>query len=290
MTPCVEEWVSVRRPAASLALPLICDSPHSGTSYPADFGARLPMALLRQAEDTDVDALWSEAVNVGATLISARFPCSYIDPHRAIDDLDASLMDGAWPGTLAPGEKSSLGVGLVWSRLDAAHAIYDRRLSVEEVQQRISRCWRPYRQALAQAVADAAFNFGEVWHLNLHSAPGNACARPGLRSSQALADFVLSEGCGVTCEPEFIDVVERGLRSFGYRVARNDPYKGAAWLGEIGPPALQRHSLQIEIRRPLYMNEATRERGEHFEVLRWQLGQILRNVAQYVQFRLGPGL
>lgn len=280
------ETVSVQRPPSALELPLICDSPHSGTCYPPDFGAALPMAVLRQSEDTDVDVLWADAVNVGATLIAARFARCYIDPNRAIDDLDPQLLDGAWPHALAPGEKSRLGYGLVWSRVDVSHPIYDRRLSVAEVQRRIALCWHPYRAAVRHAVAQAAFKFGGVWHLNLHSMPGNAYARLGRPGDRPLADIVLGDRDGTSCEPEFVDVVERGLRSFGYRVARNDPCRGAALLSEIGQPFLNRHSLQIEIRRPLYMNEATRERNANFEVLQWQLGQTLRNLAQYVQFRM----
>ena len=39
--------------------PLFLDSPHSCTTYPADFrfAAGLPLPLLRQAEDTFVDQL-----------------------------------------------------------------------------------------------------------------------------------------------------------------------------------------------------------------------------------------
>jgi N-formylglutamate deformylase len=280
------EAVSIQWPEPQLALPLVCDSPHSGTDYPADFRAALPMALLRQAEDTHVAELWSSAVEVGATMIAARFPRSYIDPNRAVDDLDPALMDGDWPTALAPGEKSRLGFGLVWSKVDACHPIYGRRLSVAEVQQRIARCWQPYRHALAQEIECAARQFGSVWHLNLHSMPDNAYARLGIKAQRPLADFVLGDRDGSTCDPEFIDVVERSLRSFGYSVARNDPYRGTPVLLQTGQPALGRHSLQIEIRRPLYMDEATRERNALFHVLQWQLGHTMRNVAQYVHYRL----
>ena len=43
-------------------------------------------------------------------------------------------------------------------------------------------------------------------------------------------------------------------------MAHNDPYKGVELIGRIGQPKLQRHSLQIEIRRPVYMDEDTRSR------------------------------
>lgn len=279
--------VVVTRPQAGVRLPLVCDSPHSGTDYPADFGTALPMALLRRGEDTDIDALWAAAPTLGASLIAARFPRSYIDPNRALEDLDPDLLDAPWPGPLQPGEKSRLGYGLVWRKLDPTHHLYERRLSVAEVQQRIARCWQPYRDALQQEIAAATTQFGGVWHLNLHSMPDNAYARLGLDPARPLADFVLGDRDGTTCEPGLIDVVERSVRRFGYSVARNDPYKGVALLAEIGQPALNRHSLQIEIRRPLYMDEATRARNAGFEPLREHLTLVLGEVAEYVRSRAG---
>ena len=86
---------SIDRPKA--ALPLICDSPHSGTTYPDDFGHAVPRALLRAAEDTHVEALWQAAPDVGATLLAAHFPRSYIDANRTLDDLDPELLDAPWP-------------------------------------------------------------------------------------------------------------------------------------------------------------------------------------------------
>ena len=278
----------LHRPAAERRIPLVCDSPHSGVEYPADFGTVAPWADLRQAEDTDIDALWAAAPEHGATLVAARFPRSYIDPNRALEDLDPDLLDGPWPHPLQPGEKSRLGYGLIWKQLNREQPLYARRLTVAEVQQRIARCWQPYRDALSQEIEAAAARFSGAWHLNLHSMPNNAYARLGLDPRRPLADFVLGDRDGSTCEPGFIDVVERSLLERGYTVARNDPYKGVALLAQIGQPLRNRHSLQIEIRRPLYMHEATRERSAGFEPLRAHLGEVLGEVAAYVRSRL-PG-
>jgi N-formylglutamate deformylase len=187
---------------------------------------------------------------------------------------------------LSPGPKSKLGYGLVFSRVNADTPIYDRLLSVQEVQQRIANYWQPYRDALDQEIQAACQDFGAVWHLNLHSMPQNAYERLGLNSDKPLADFVLGDRDGTTCEPEFMQVVEQSLRRWGYSVARNDPYKGVALLAQIGQPALGRHSLQIEIRRPLYMHEATRERTADFDTLQANLSKTLNDVAAYVTQRL----
>lgn len=274
------------RSAKKWRLPLVCDSPHSGTIYPLDFRSTLPLQQLRQTEDTDIDALWSGVPAVGGSLVAALFPRCYIDPNRALEDLDPSLIDGPWPVPLSPGPKSKLGYGLIFGKVDAHNLIYDRKLSVQEVQHRIDRYWRPYRIALDAEIQSAYQAFGAVWHLNLHSMPQNAYERLGIQTDKPLADFVLGDRDGTTCEPDFVDLVEKSLRGSGYTVARNDPYKGVALLEEIGQPALNRHSLQIEIRRPLYMNEATRERNHGFEKLQAALDQTLNEVAMYLQTKI----
>ena len=90
MTHADFDAVSVHEPTGP-ALPLVCDSPHSGERYPDDFGAAATLAQLRQGEDTHVDALWSAAPALGATLIAANFPRVYIDPNRTLQDLDRQL-------------------------------------------------------------------------------------------------------------------------------------------------------------------------------------------------------
>ena len=273
-------------PPGVARLPLVCDSPHSGTRYPADFVTRVPFAQLRQAEDTHVDTLWAAAPKHGATLLAAQFPRAYIDPNRAIDDLDPELLDGSWPLPLNPGEKSRLGYGLVWSRIAADEPLYDRPLQTAAVQSRIEKYWKPYHVALFAAVKRAVTDFGALWHLNLHSMPGNAYEKLRIQSTRPLADFVLGDREGTTCGPELLEVVEATVRAHGYTVARNDPYKGVALIAEIGNPARKRHSLQIEIRRPLYMNEATREPNDGFAALQRCIEATIGAVAAHVQLQL----
>ena len=45
--------------------PLILDSPHSGTHYPADFRHVVDLATLRRAEDTHVEKLYDFAPALG---------------------------------------------------------------------------------------------------------------------------------------------------------------------------------------------------------------------------------
>jgi N-formylglutamate deformylase len=81
-------------------------------------------------------------------------------------------------------------------------------------------------------------------------------------------------------------VIESSVRAHGYTVARNDPYKGAALVAEIGNPAEGFHSLQVEVRRSLYMDEVTRERTAGFAALQSCMEDTLAAVATYVRSQL----
>ncbi|MDH0200364.1 N-formylglutamate amidohydrolase [Comamonas aquatica] len=287
LQPRPEAPVRVHPPQAEV-LPLVCDSPHSGTAYPADFGFALPLAQLRRGEDSLVDRLWQAWPEHGATLVEATFPRTYIDPNREEDDINPAMLDGPWPTPLHPSPKTLQGLGLVWEKLSQAGRstpVYDRALSVAEVQQRIERYWRPYHAALAQAIRWCVGRFGGVWHINLHSMPSDVYQRLGT-PEKTLADFVLGDRDGTTCDPDFIRLIGETLQAQGYSVAYNEPYKGVALIGRIGQPHLHRHSLQIEINRRIYLDEDTRLPSAGFAQVQQHLQQLMPVVAEHVRQRM----
>jgi len=270
---------------AAHAVPLVLDSPHSGTDYPEDFRPAASREALRQAEDSFVDELYARGPELGATLIRALFPRSYIDPNRSLLDIDASLLDAPWPGPAIPSRKTQLGIGLIWRLLDTGAPVYDRRLSIDEVKQRIVRYHQPYQRAVKDALDRSHEHFGAVWHLNLHSMPAVSSAISEEGPGVPRADFVLGDRDGSTCEPEFTALVAAALRAMGYDVRINDPYKGVELVRAFSDPKDGRHSLQIEANRRLYMDERTRARSAGFESLQRDLGRLLEQVAAYARER-----
>lgn len=267
---------------------LICDSPHSGTEYPDDFRYAVALADLRQCEDTHVDALWSGVPQVGGTLLSAHFPRSYIDANRACTDIEAALLSEPWPGELHPSDRCSrLGNGLLYSKTTSLTPIYARRLGLDEVRHRIASCWRPYRAALRALLDQTRSRHGRAWHLNLHSMPSNAYERLALASDKPLADVVLGDLRGVSCSAALTHCVAEAFVSLGYTVAINDPYVGQDLIREHGRPGDGCESLQIELNRKLYLDEATRERSGRFERMRQDVDRVLRQVAQFVRAEVG---
>jgi N-formylglutamate deformylase len=262
-------------------IPLVLDSPHSGQHYPADFGFSCDAARLRMAEDTDIDDLYDFTPALGATLVCAQFPRSYLDPNRRLEDVDTNLIDGHWPHPVDVSPKTKSGIGLIWRLLGDSSPIYTRKLPVAEVERRIAHCHAPYWGALNAAINSAHAMHGRVLHINCHSMPAEAGPTSWVKLGTKFSDIVLGDRDGSTCAPAFTALLADAFRAEGLSVAINDPYKGVELVKQFGQPAENRHSIQVEINRRLYMHEPTRARTENYPVLKAALARVMGKVAEY---------
>ncbi|MGI9335570.1 MAG: N-formylglutamate amidohydrolase [Gammaproteobacteria bacterium] len=285
--------VETRHPRGN-EVPVVLDSPHSGRIYPADFGHAMSPERVRRLEDAYVDHLFADATLHGATLVRALFPRSYIDVNRAPDDIDEALLDAPWPEASNPGPKVRLGIGLIAKR-DVYGFVYDRMLRPSELRQRLDGYYWPYHRALQTALDGACRREGAVWHLNCHSmrsvgvhkAVSNSSS--GDRSSaERRVDFCLGDRMGESCGSEFTALVADTLRELGYSVAVNEPYSGVELVRRYAAPARNRHSLQIEINRALYMDERRVCRHSGYETLRRDLGELVERVCDYARELVRP--
>lgn len=260
---------------AQPARPLVLDSPHSGTRMPADFGTTLSAAELRDGEDCFIDELYRPAAERGVPLLAAQFPRTYLDPNRHAGDVDLDLIEGPWPHEHHPSGKARIGKALIWRTLDDGRPIYARRLRVDEVRSRIVRYHAPYHRTL-RALLDAAHGrFGVVYHLNCHSMNAVSGAMGEGGPGQVRADFVLGDRDGSSCDPAFTGFVRDTLAGWGYDVKVNDPFKGVELVKAYSDPAAGRHSLQLEVNKRLYMDEATLQPHAGFAALQQQLMQLI---------------
>lgn len=262
-------------------VPLVLDSPHSGRDFPADFDAAVSEFDLRDGEDCFVDELYRPATELGVPLLAALFPRTYLDANRHRGDIDLDLLEGGvWPYEFRPSGKARLGQALVWRTLGDGRPIYARKLAVAEVQSRIERCHAPYHGALTQLLEATHARFGRVYHLNCHSMPAVAKEQSDDGAGSVRADFVLGDRDGSTCDPAFTAYVAEVLTGMGYTVKINEPYKGVELVRAYSDPARGRHSLQVEINKRLYMDEAALARHAGFDALQRDLQQLVRALAE----------
>jgi N-formylglutamate deformylase len=266
-------------------LPIVFDSPHSGVVMPADFDTIAPPEALYTSWDAFVDELWAAVPEHGGVLIGARFPRAYIDPNRAITDIDAQLLAASWPTPLAPQKYTLRGMGLIRRDALPGRPMYARKLSIAEVQHRIDAYYLPYRAALRHAAERATAQHGALWHVDCHSmkSRGNEM---NVDAGEARPDLVVSDRLGTTADPAFTQWVAQYFTAAGYTVQVNEPYQGGDLLTAVSAPAQRRHSIQIELNRGLYMDEAKFVKHAGYAALKQNLDAFVAALAEYVRAQL----
>lgn len=264
--------------------PLVLDSPHTGRLFPEDFRPAIAMEICNRVNDWFIEDLFGDANRNGAVLIQALFRRAYIDPNRDTADLDLDMVDGDWPDPVSQTEKTRRGASLIWKLIDGETQIYDRKLSVEEVKLRIDTYWRPYHAALKTALDDTHAAFGRVLHINCHSMPEMGDERWG-DSGQRRADFIVGTRDGTTAGAAFTDTVVAALGAQGHSVAVNEKFKGVELIKRYSDPAAGRESLQIEVNRGIYMDEANILPNAQYDATKAVISEMIARVAKLAQAR-----
>ncbi|MEM7567412.1 MAG: N-formylglutamate amidohydrolase [Pseudomonadota bacterium] len=269
-------------------IPLLLDSPHSGTDYPNDFRPLVDASRYRRAEDMDVDALFGAAPSLGVPLLKALFPRVYVDVNRALADISPDAIAPPLPFVPLPSAKARLGKGVIWTDAPplppemgtdgGATPLYDAPLPGPEVARRLSTCWTPYRRRLADLLDGIHEAHGRAFYLDCHSMQSVSTAMHEEGAGKPRPDVVLGDRDGSSCDPAYTALVKRLLEAEGFAVSVNDPYKGADLTIANGRPAEGYHALQIELRRDLYMDEVTLERNDRFEETRDKLTRMLEGL------------
>jgi N-formylglutamate amidohydrolase len=245
--------------------PIVVEIPHAGLESAPPFLEPLAAPARSLARDADlyVDALYSEAPDVGATVLVARTSRYVIDVNRGERDVDAEVVEGARADV-------RLHHGLVWRTTSDGEPALSRRLSVRELEERLDLVWRPYHRELAAIVERKRARFGIAVVLAAHSMPSldRGPRRDAVESVRSRADVVPGTRGRRSAAGRFIDAVEEHAVAQGWTVRHDEPYAGGFTTQHYGRPSEGIHAIQVELSRRLYVDEATLRPLPTFEVVR----------------------
>ncbi|WP_117189974.1 N-formylglutamate amidohydrolase [Rhizobium terrae] len=268
-------------PPTAPPIPLVFDSPHSGLIIP-DFERVASDELVRVAADTHVDDLFGFAPSIGAPLLIAHFPRSFLDLNRSLKDIDLEMVEGDWPHPVRDSASARRGMGLTWRYAWGNTLMYGRKFTVKELENRIDTYWRPYHRELVRLLDETHAAFGRVYHVNCHSMPAIGHVLSPDPPGTVRKDIVVGDYDGQASEPDFVKLVVETLESFGYSVSLNIPFRGAELVSAYSAPSRNRHSIQIELNRKLYMDEQTREKIPDYDALKTNLAKLGDVIRSYV--------
>ncbi|CUS56318.1 N-formylglutamate deformylase [hydrothermal vent metagenome] len=270
-TPRYETPYRLVTPEKMLA-PVIFASPHSGSLYPHEMREALcvPVDTVRRTEDAFVDELFSAVPEQGGILVAAKYARTVADLNRDPRELDPNMFSDGVPRPCGmPTARVEAGLGCLPRVAARGEAIYARRLTRSEGEARLSGIHDIYHQCLATELGSLKERHGRAFLIDCHSMPS---VQPGRRN---LADIVLGDRFGSSCDPRLTGRIERAFRANGFSVARNAPYAGGYTTRRYGRPKRDFHAVQIEINRGLYMDEQAVETSAGFAQMQQVLSAIV---------------
>jgi N-formylglutamate deformylase len=231
--------------------PVLVEIPHAGLDLPAEVLARLVAPARSIARDADlyVDELYEDAVDEGATVLTARTSRYAADLNRSEDDVDAGVVEG----DARPPRPNAR--GLVWSTTTEDEPSLDRPLTRDEYLWRLERIHRPYHETLRKILDRKIARFGYAILLCGHSMPSIGRSGHADAGTQR-ADVVPGSRGRTSAHPRVIEAVEAVARAHGRSVEHDRPYRGGYSTTHYGRPAAKCHAVQIELARRLYLDES----------------------------------
>lgn len=264
------------KPEDGISAPILFDSPHSGTHVPDDMPLACSHEHIKSVADLYVDNLFEHVTEQGMAFLKTDISRCYVDVNRHIDDIDIHMVDGLWTSPVYAKGRAKHGYGVIY-RMARGEKLSDKKLSQNEIKQRLAKFYVPYHETLKNALDALHTQFQQAYLINCHSMPSR-------HSFARLPDIVLSDRNGVTCAPDFLQFVKTLFVEKGYKVALNHPYQGGEILRRYGQPTHNRHALQIEINRALYMDEISLKKKEAgFETLKGNLREVTEKISKTLQ-------
>jgi N-formylglutamate amidohydrolase len=269
---------------AQWLVPMVFNSPHSGKLIPESLKrlTRMPLQQLHRSEDCFVDELFSFCLDLGAPMLRALFSRTYLDLNREPYELDPQMFVEPLPGFMnSTSPRVLAGLGTLPRIVSEGEDIYRGRIPLEEALARIDTCYRPYHRALTSLINELHEAMGFSLLIDCHSMPSSSVKHlrgPGERS----IDVVLGDRFGAACNRDITGVLEHALAAEGLNVVRNRPYAGGFITETHGSPRHNRHAVQIEINRALYMDELKMEKIRGYSSLQNALMRVFRTLADFL--------
>lgn len=255
---------------------IVYNSPHSGELFPDGFLEKIntDKHTLLCSGDSFVDRLYSDATKFGSSIIANNYARSYIDTNRAAYELDKAMFSGEIPEHLLNhSHKVDLGFGSIAKYAYTRQDIYLSEIPFEEAEERIKKYYFPVHNALNHLLTENFEKFGYSLLIDCHSMPSYEFLKFTTTHNQP--DIVLGNLYGNSCPEKLSTYIKVFFEEHGLSVSMNDPFAGGYNTSHYGRPEENKHAIQIEIKKSLYMDEVNRQPNSGFNETKSTLNKLM---------------
>ena len=247
--------------------PLLLHLPHDSIVIPADAAADFLLSgvelrhELHRLTDWHTADLYAADTNP-VDLVQAEVSRFVVDVERFPDDRDEPC--------------AKVGMGATYVRTCAGQPL--RVLSTERRAELMERYYWPHHRRLDEAAAERLARFGRCVILDAHSFP------TGPLLTQV--DFAAPPEIGIGTQaghtaPELLALAVDFFRRHGFVVGVNVPFSGTMVPNRFFGKDSRVQSLMIEVRRDLYMDQATAEHHAGFARIQSVLKEFRDELARF---------
>jgi N-formylglutamate deformylase len=235
------------------SVPVVAHVPHASTLIPGPIRAEVLLsddellAELLRLTDWHTDDLFAPLATHGITGFVNRLSRVVFDPERFLDDALEAM--------------AAKGQGVVYWRGTEGQLLREPDPVLRE--QRIAALYRPYHAALDTLVVEMLEAFGGCTVLDCHSFPSLPLPSE-LDKTPGRPDICI--GTDATHTPlALADAMTAAFEAEGFRVKRDSPFAGTFVPSGFYGRERRVRSVMVEVRRGLYIDEATAERLPGFD-------------------------
>lgn len=249
---------------------IIFNSPHSGELFPDDFRniTQVDEHTLLCSGDSYVNDLFSKADNSGSNLLSNNYARSFMDTNREAYELDPSMLSGNITEPLNyHSQKVKMGFGSIAKYGYTRKNIYEGKIPFDEVQKRLKEYYFPIHEKLSFLLNEEFDKYGYSLLVDCHSMPSYEFLGYS-QETYKQPDIILGNLFDKSCHPKITEHLTNYFQKHDLTVSHNAPFAGGYNTSHYSAPDKNKHAIQIEIKRSLYMNEKTRTQNRKFNTLK----------------------
>ncbi len=191
------------------------------------------------------------------------FPVSrlIVDPERFLDEMQEMM---AW-----------IGMGVIYTKTSGGDTLRDYP-TLDERDALVRRFYLPHHNHLNAVTAAELERYGAALILDCHSFPSSALAHE-LDQDPERPDICIGTHLFHT-PPALAEAAQRAVAAEGFTCSVNKPFDGCMVPSRYYEQNQRVSSIMIEIKRSLYMDEATGTQSDRYEDCRSAVGRIVEQL------------